>query len=73
MLSVALAETVTDVPETVDPAVGAVTETTGAVESVLLTVTLTPADVVRLLEVSRALAVMVCAPFEAEVLSQVIP
>src|SRR5262245_44621306 len=63
-LSLADAETVTDAPETVAPAAGAVIETVGAVRS-LFTVTLTAADVVVLPAPSRATAVTEWLPFPA--------
>src|SRR6185436_7225910 len=70
-LSVAVAEIVTAVPDTVAPAAGAVIATVGAVVSALLTVTLTAADVVVLPAASRATAVNVCRPFAVVVVFQV--
>jgi hypothetical protein len=67
-LSDALAVTVID-PLTVDPAAGDVIATDGGVVSdvVLDTVTVTPADVVRLPAASRATALSVCEPLLAVV------
>src|SRR5262249_10722750 len=59
-LSDAVAETVTLVPATVVPFTGAVTDTVGGVESTLLTVTETGADVVLFPAASRATAVSAC-------------
>src|SRR5262249_39379290 len=72
LLSEALAETEI-VPSTVAAFAGAVIDTVGGVVStggVLLTVTETAADVVLLPAPSRAIAVSVCAPFVAVVVSQ---
>jgi len=57
------------VPETVEPLAGLVTETVGGVVSgvVLLTVTVTAAEVFWFPAASRATAVSVCDPFEAVV------
>ena len=56
MLSLAVAVTLTDVPETVAPLAGAVTFTVGGVVSAFMTVTPTAADVVRFPAASRATA-----------------
>ncbi len=75
MLSLAVAETATEAPETVEPFVGVLKETVGAVVSgvVLETVTETDEEVVWFPAASRATAVSVCIPFEAVVVSQVVP
>src|SRR6185295_1814733 len=70
MLSEAVADTAI-APATVAPGAGAVTATVGAVVSVLLTVTVTAADVVVLPAASRATAVSVCVPLTTEVVFQV--
>ncbi len=67
-LSVAVALSV-KVPLSVDPAVGAVTDTVGAVRS-FDTVTVTMAEVVVLVRVSRALADNVCVPLATVVVFQ---
>jgi len=66
-----VAETVI-VAETVEPLVGLIIETVGGVVSgvVLLTVTVTAAEVVWFPAASRATAVSVCEPFEAVVVFQ---
>ena len=66
--SAAVAVTVTE-PDTVAPAAGAVTETVGAVTS-LLTVIETPADGELLPAASRATAVTTCEPSVTVALSQ---
>src|SRR5438034_7876440 len=58
-LSLAVAETVTAVPDTVAPLAGAVIETVGGAVSGLFTVTVTAAEVVVLPAASRATAVKV--------------
>src|SRR5207245_2371462 len=62
------------VPETVEPFAGLVMETVGGVVSggVLLTVTVTGEEVVRLPAASRATAVSVCVPLEALVVFQLV-
>ena len=67
-MSEALADTVI-VPETVEPFAGLVMETVGGVVSgvLLFTVTVTGLEVVRFPAASRAMAVRVCEPFDAEV------
>ena len=69
-LSLAVAEIVTAVPETVALLEGAVIATAGAVTSALLMVMLMVAAVL-LPAVSRATAFSVCAPLVASVLSNV--
>src|SRR5262249_55460772 len=70
-LSLAVAVTVTDVPDTVAPPAGLVIATDGGVVSALLTVTVTPADVVRLPAASRATAVSACEPLATVVVFHV--
>ena len=69
-MSEAAAETVI-VAETVEPFAGLVMETVGGVVSGvrLYTVTVTAEEVVLLPAASRAMAVSVCEPFEAAVVS----
>jgi hypothetical protein len=68
MLLVAVAVTAT-VPDTVAPLAGAVIDTTGGATA-LLTVTVSPALVVLVPNVSFAMAFSVCDPFELFVVSQ---
>src|SRR5262249_2205306 len=63
-LSEAFAVTFT-VPLTVLPAAGVINETVGFVVSLLLIVTVTPADVPRFPAASRATAVSTCVPLDA--------
>lgn len=73
-LSVALADTVTLDPLTVEPLAGAVILTVGGVVSAggtLSTVTFTTVDVVVLPAASRATAVRLWAPSEAETVFQI--
>ena len=69
-LSDAVADTARVVPDTVAPPAGAVTDTVGGVVS-LLTVTVTPADVVVFPAASRATAVSVWLPLVAVVVFHV--
>src|SRR3989344_2074410 len=72
--SEAVAETATEVPETVVPPNGAVKEIRGAVMSgtALLTVTVVPAESVVFPAASLATAVRVWVPFEVPVVLQVV-
>ena len=70
-LALALADTLKLEPETVEPLVGAVIDTVGGVVAVgLLTVTVMPLEVVTLPLVSVAIALRVCVPLVAVVVSK---
>src|SRR6185436_1289671 len=73
MLSEAVAETASVVPDTVAPLAGAVIATVGSVVSALLTVTVTFVAVAVFPAASRATAVSVWVPFATVVVSQVTP